>query len=255
MAPDCVPVQLGKRRIYWYRNGKTGVDSNMATIRIDGESLYLLSEGETTGALETCELRRPETGWPELKVNANPKAGCLAAAVLDSATGEVVPGYGWEECDAIAEGIAERVTWQGAGLSELALDGVKLQFRFTRPTAEAQSPELYAWRALPASGVELPWCQAPKVEGETNPTKVANVAPELSWEYGDPGDRPQSAFHVLVASSQELLDQNTGDLWDSGVVFSSEHSIGYGGTELDSETTYFWKVRVRNSEGAWSEQW
>ncbi|MCD6361112.1 MAG: hypothetical protein J7M38_09625, partial [Armatimonadetes bacterium] len=255
MAPDCVPVQLGKRRIYWYRNGKVGLDFNMATIRMDGETLYALDEDETEGELDTCELRRPAAGWSELKVNVDPKGGTVKVAVLDSATDEPVAGYGLDDCDTINEGIAERVTWNGSGLSELSLDAVRLRFRLTRPSAEAASPELYAWRALPPQNDERPWCRTPKVEGKSNPTKVANLTPELSWEYGDPGNRPQSAFHVLVASSYELLDQNVGDMWDSGTVYSDAHSVHYGGAELASETTYFWKVRVRNSEGVWSEEW
>lgn len=255
MAPDCSPVQLGKRRIYWYRNGKTGLDFNMATVRMDGETLYALDDGETSGMMDTCELRRPEAGWPELKLNVDPKEGTVQVAVLDSETDEAVPGYSLGNCDSMDEGIAQRVTWDGTGLSELALDAVKLQFSFSRPSAAAASPELYAWRALPPSSEELPWCQTPKVEGKSNPTGVANFEPELSWEYGDPGDRPQSAFQVLVASSFELLDEEVGDLWDSGTVYSDANSVSYAGQELTSQTTYFWKVRVRNGEGVWSEEW
>ena len=109
--------------------------------------------------------------------------------------------------------------------------------------------------ASATSRSEWPWCSEPKVEGKTNPPKVANPAPEFSWQYDDPEQRPQSAFHLLVATSAELLDQNVGDLWDSGVVLSDAHQAKYQGVELGSETTYFWKVRVRNSEGRWSEQW
>lgn len=255
MAPDCSPVQLGKRRIYWYRNGKTGLDFNMATIRMDGETLYALEEGKTEGKLETCELRRPAEGWHELKLNVDPKEGSVQVAVLDSATGRPVPGYELSACDAIGEGITQRVTWRGAGLSEIALQAIKLQFRLTRPTAASASPELYAWRILPPSSTERPWCSQPKVEGLHNPTKVANPSPEMTWSYRDPGGKKQTAFQVLVASSLELLNENVGDMWDSGVVYSGESKVRYGGSPLASERTYFWKVRVRNSEGVWSEEW
>ena len=255
LSPVSVPVQLGKRRIYWYRNGKSGLDFNMTTIRMDGETLYALAAGETVGVLDTCELRRPDDGWPELKLNVDPKGGTVQVAVLDAATDEAVSGYGVGDCDAISEGISKRVTWDGAGLSELALDAIKLRFRLTRPSAAAASPELYAWRALPPTSTDRPWCQQPKVEGKTNPTGLANPSPELSWEYGDSEERPQSAYHVLVASTDALLEANVGDLWDSGMVFSDATSAKYEGHELESETTYFWKVRVRNSEGVWSEEW
>ncbi len=110
------------------------------------------------------------------------------------------------------------------------------------------------WTALPDTS-DWPSSSEAKVEGKTNPPKVANPAPEFSWQYDDPEQRPQSAFHLLVATSAELLDENVGDLWDSGVVLSDAHQTKYQGIELGSETTYFWKVRVRNSEGRWSEQW
>lgn len=110
------------------------------------------------------------------------------------------------------------------------------------------------WTALPDTS-DWPRSYEPKVEDKTNPPKVANPAPEFSWQYDDPKQRPQSAFHLLVASSNELLDENVGDLWDSDVVLSDAHQAKYQGVELGSETTYFWKVRVRNSEGTWSAQW
>ena len=77
----------------------------------------------------------------------------------------------------------------------------------------------------------------------------------MTWSYRDPGGKKQTAFQVLVASSLELLNENVGDVWDSGVVYSEESKVRYVGSVLASERTYFWKVRVRNSEGVWSEEW
>jgi alpha-L-rhamnosidase len=53
-----------------------------------------------------------------------------------------------------------------------------------------------------------------------------------------------------VASSPELLDQNKGDLWDSGKVTSSQSAqVEYAGSALTSNATYYWKVRVWNQKG------
>jgi alpha-L-rhamnosidase len=55
----------------------------------------------------------------------------------------------------------------------------------------------------------------------------------------------QSAYQVLVSSSQEKSDQNLGDVWDSGKVQGSNSvNITYGGSDLEKNKTYFWKVRI-----------
>jgi hypothetical protein len=55
----------------------------------------------------------------------------------------------------------------------------------------------------------------------------------------------QTAYQILVASDPSHLDSNTGDMWDSGQVVSSEDTdILYAGKALNSNTTYYWKVRT-----------
>tara|TARA_B100000809_G_scaffold54621_1_gene50276 strand:+ start:6360 stop:9275 length:2916 start_codon:yes stop_codon:yes gene_type:complete len=59
----------------------------------------------------------------------------------------------------------------------------------------------------------------------------------------------QSAYQILVASTQEKLDQNNGDLWDSGQVRgTSSINNYYKGTALQKGTRYFWKVRMWDSD-------
>ncbi len=255
LSPVSNPVRLGNRRLYWYREDKSGLNFNVATIRLDGEALYKLDADKTIGELETSELRKPADGWSQLRLNVDPKQGQVRVAVVDTDTQEPIAGYGYSDCDALEEGVSVTVTWNEAGLSEVTADGIRLRFEFARNGAGDESPELYSWAALPPDASDRPGCSAPKVEGKTNPPRVADTAPDFSWQYEDPEGRPQSAFHLLVASSLKSLDENVGDLWDSGVVFSDTHEAKYEGAELSSETTYFWKVRVRNSEGVWSEEW
>ena len=80
----------------------------------------------------------------------------------------------------------------------------------------------------------------------TDPLSVQTPYPRLSWvlESGDRG-ATQSAYRVLVASSQEILQADKGDLWDSGKV-ASERSIQveYAGRPLASGTAAFWKVKA-----------
>lgn len=71
----------------------------------------------------------------------------------------------------------------------------------------------------------------------------------------------QTGCQVLVATTPALLQQNTGDLWNSGKVVSNQTTrISYAGKILHSHQTVWWKVRVWDGAGnvsAWSNpgQW
>ena len=75
--------------------------------------------------------------------------------------------------------------------------------------------------------------------------------PRLSWVIEDKGQKTevrgqkQTAYRVLVASSEELLKKNKGDLWDSGKVASDQSiQVEYQGKPLVSRMYCHWKVRV-----------
>jgi len=76
--------------------------------------------------------------------------------------------------------------------------------------------------------------------------------PRFSWEVPLAGrGRRQSAYQVLVASSEELLEPGEADLWDSGRVESSRSAnIEYAGAELASNRDCFWKVGLWDEAGA-----
>jgi len=92
----------------------------------------------------------------------------------------------------------------------------------------------------------------------TNPLGIDETKPHLSWRFesGLRGQK-QTACQVLVASSREKLDKNTGDLWDSGKTESDQSiHVEYHGTALESRMHCYWKVRVWDKEGKvsdWSE--
>src|SRR5208282_5319091 len=59
------------------------------------------------------------------------------------------------------------------------------------------------------------------------------------------GDSPLRFHWVLIASSRELLDRDNGDIWDSGKTYGAlAPAVSYGGKPLNSDTAYYWKVRV-----------
>jgi alpha-L-rhamnosidase len=67
----------------------------------------------------------------------------------------------------------------------------------------------------------------------------------------------QSAYRLLVASDPELLMEEKPDIWNSGKVKSNlQAGITYQGKSLNSNQTYFWKVRVydqNDKPSPWSE--
>jgi alpha-L-rhamnosidase len=90
-----------------------------------------------------------------------------------------------------------------------------------------------------------------KVEFAASPLAIGTRAPRFSWEVPLAGrGRRQSAYQILVASSEASLASGRGDLWDSGKVESSQSvHIVYAGAALRSNQDCFWKVQVWDEEG------
>jgi alpha-L-rhamnosidase len=85
----------------------------------------------------------------------------------------------------------------------------------------------------------------------TRPMGVDTPKPRFSWLLNWPGrGEHQSAYQVLVATSEQNLASGRGDAWDSGRVASSETTqIEYQGQRLASGRTYYWKVRAWDASG------
>lgn len=244
---------IGTWRIYYY--GGDGF-LNLAAVKRNRESCYGLSAGKLSGLMETAILQQPADGWGELLVNADPQDGAICVELVDPETEQPVAGYSAADCDPIADDIAAVVSWGGKSLTDLHHSHLRVVFHLQRPQAEAAGPELFAWQVSSIEAADLcPAASVPTVDGRANPAGVTNPEPVFGWSYSDPRGLAQSAWHVLVASSQALLDANQGDLWDSGPTSGDDQQATYAGDELAEQTTYFWKVRVCNSEGLWSEQW
>lgn len=88
-----------------------------------------------------------------------------------------------------------------------------------------------------------------------NPLGIDVVQPRFSWRLEGSGQRSevraqkQGAYRVLVASSLEKLEQNQGDLWDTGKVESdrSTHLV-YNGEALISHMQCFWTTPLSPHE-------
>jgi len=90
-----------------------------------------------------------------------------------------------------------------------------------------------------------------RTEYRVEPLGIESQQPRLSWivESAERGQR-QTAYRVLVASSEKQLSKDVGDLWDSGKVESNETSvIEYAGKPLASRSRCHWKVKVWDKGG------
>jgi alpha-L-rhamnosidase len=95
-------------------------------------------------------------------------------------------------------------------------------------------------------------------EYRVDPMGIDVGNPRLSWQVqSDKRNQSQSAYEILVADGKKLLENNQGDLWDSGKITSDETvGIIYSGKPLTSGLPCFWKVRVWDQHGrasAWSK--
>jgi len=91
-----------------------------------------------------------------------------------------------------------------------------------------------------------------------NPLGIDNTEPKFSWIMTD-DDRGemQSAYQIIVASTEENIIANNGDVWSTGKVTSDASiAIKYEGPALESFSRYYWKVKIWDKDGhesSWSE--
>nr|WP_319509567.1 family 78 glycoside hydrolase catalytic domain [uncultured Draconibacterium sp.] len=96
-----------------------------------------------------------------------------------------------------------------------------------------------------------------RCEYRVNPLGIDNVNPRLSWKISDDQQtrgQKQTAYQVLVASSEEELNKNIGDLWDSGKQMSNQSvNVACVGAALTSNQECYWKVRIWDMNGKVSD--
>jgi alpha-L-rhamnosidase len=94
-----------------------------------------------------------------------------------------------------------------------------------------------------------------RIEYKENPIGVDIEKPRFSWILeSEARGVSQTAYHILVASSQENLDKNVADVWESQKVQSDlSNQIEYQGSPLESNRKYFWKVKIWDQKGELQE--
>jgi alpha-L-rhamnosidase len=90
-----------------------------------------------------------------------------------------------------------------------------------------------------------------------NPLGIDVKSPRLSWNFtATERNQFQSAYEIIVSDNLKDIQQNKGNVWQSGKVNTSQNlHIQYVGSILQPFTTYFWRVKSYNKNGiasAWS---
>jgi len=99
------------------------------------------------------------------------------------------------------------------------------------------------------------------VESIQNPLGIDCLHPRFSWQIvSNKSAVLQNAYQIMVAESPEKLVKEADLVWNSGKVQSGiSVLIPFNGKKLESEKTYYWKVKVWTNKGAskWSNaaQW
>src|SRR5260370_11189651 len=83
--------------------------------------------------------------------------------------------------------------------------------------------------------------------------------PRFAWFVNDKTRAAiQTAYRIVIASSESDIDKNAGDMWDTEKVISSDQcGISYGGRSLQNCRKYWWKVMTWDKNGErspWSKE-
>lgn len=91
--------------------------------------------------------------------------------------------------------------------------------------------------------------------GKSEPLGVNENRLHFSWQMdSDIRSLYQAAWRLVVASSKKALKNGEYDLWDSGKQHSDNNTtVVYKGKSLQPAERYFWKVKVWDDEGHWSD--
>lgn len=84
----------------------------------------------------------------------------------------------------------------------------------------------------------------PNVEQQFHEQSLATALPRFSWNYETiENEVVQQNYRIIVATTAENAQKGLGNLWDSGVIPSSQMLyIPYAGVELKSRDKAYWKV-------------
>ncbi|MGO1629532.1 MAG: family 78 glycoside hydrolase catalytic domain, partial [Microbacterium sp.] len=88
-----------------------------------------------------------------------------------------------------------------------------------------------------------------KVNGLQQPSDIdSSQLPSFSWYVDSP---QQTAYRVVVATSQSAAEAGEADIWDSGKVSSSRQTgVEFAGPNLEDNRRYHWTVQIWDEDGS-----
>jgi alpha-L-rhamnosidase len=97
-----------------------------------------------------------------------------------------------------------------------------------------------------------------KIENQINPLGLEISKPNFSWEVKfSTKTGKQTGYQILVASTEENLKKDLGDIWNSKQVKSPLTSkIIYNGKAIEARKRYYYKIKIWNEKAkpsTWSE--
>lgn len=95
-------------------------------------------------------------------------------------------------------------------------------------------------------------------DDKQNPLGIESAYPSLSWNIlANYTGVKQHAYRILVSDKLDMLQQEKGNVWDSGKINSGRSiRIPYAGDKLIATKKYYWQVKIWDNQGHvsdWSE--
>jgi alpha-L-rhamnosidase len=96
---------------------------------------------------------------------------------------------------------------------------------------------------IPSNGMHSPRGLMTDLLSNSGDAVITNPEPMFSWIIDDERiGAGQTAYRILVASSEKKLADNGTDIWDSGKILSGQSvSVKYTGSALEPFKSYWWK--------------
>ncbi|WP_194766549.1 alpha-L-rhamnosidase [Tamlana sp. I1] len=96
------------------------------------------------------------------------------------------------------------------------------------------------------------------LNAKSNPTAIESETPLFSWTVDAEGfNKSQSAYHILVASTSDKLNESDADIWNSQKIESNKSTfVKFEGKSLEALKTYYWQVKIWDESGSvsgWSD--